>query len=234
MSNKTVVLERRTPMLMTNEMIRKAISSGELRIDNFSDSCLQPASYDMRLGNEAITSTYREKVNPSQKGLFIIPAGDFALVTTYESVELSNKIAGHIGLRSHFSKKGLALLSGPQIDPGFKGVLVIGLSNLSPRDITIPHMERFCTVEFYSLAEAATIPYTGEYQGQKGITPEDLENLVEAQGMTFGQVIKLLGNLSQNVKSLSESISFLKWMMPVAFVILALGIAIIGILVAIK
>jgi len=221
-------------MLMTNGMIRKALEAGELRMNNFADFCMQPASYDMRLGEDAITSTHREKVNPRQKGLLTIPAGDFALVTTHEGIELSTKVAGHIGLRSHYSKKGLAILSGPQIDPGFKGVLVVGLSNLSPRDITIPYKERFCTVEFYALVEEASEPYTGEYQSQTGITPRDLENLVEAQGMTFGQVIKLLGDVSLNVKSLSDSIGFLKWVIPITMAGLAIGIAVVGILVALK
>jgi len=101
------------------------------------------------------------------------------------------------------------------------------LSNLSPRDITIPYKERFCTIEFYKLAEAATVPYTGEYQNQVGISPQDLENLVEAQGMTFGQVIKLLGELSLNVKSLSDSVNIMKWMVPVAFTIIAILIAVL-------
>jgi len=212
-------------MLMTNDMIRSAMQGGELRIHSFADSCLQPASYDARLGEEAITSSYREKINPGNKGLFIIPAGDFALVTTHERFEVSANVAGHIGLRSHYSKKGLAILSGPQIDPGFSGVLVVGLSNLSPRDITIPYKERFCTIEFYKLAEPASVLYHGEYQSQTGITPQDLENLVEAQGMTFGQVIKLLGDLSLNVKSLSESVTFLKWIIPIAFALIAIMIA---------
>jgi len=219
-------------MLMTDAMIRGALETEELKIHNFDSKCLQPASYDMRLGEEAITSSHREKLNPAQKGLLIIPAGDFALVTTHERVELSAKVAGHIGLRSHYSKRGLIVLSGPQIDPGFKGVLVLGLSNLSPRDVTIPYKERFCTVEFHALSEAASEPYRGEYQDQAGITAQDLENLVEAQGMTFGQVIQLLGELSLNVKSLSESVSFLKWAFPSAMAVLAIGIAVVGVLVA--
>ncbi len=209
-------------MLMTDEMIRSAMQKGDFQILNFADSALSPASYDARLGEEAITSTHREKINPANKGLLTIPAGDFALVTTHENFKLSTSIAGHIGLRSHYSKKGLTILSGPQIDPGFNGVLVVGLSNLSPRDITIPYKERFCTLEFYKLVEPAKMPYKGEYQDQMGISPQDLENLVEAQGMTFGQVIKLLGELSLNVKSLSDSIIFLKWFIPIALAVIAL------------
>lgn len=213
-------------MLMTNEMIRSAMQGGELQIHDFAESSLYPASYDARLGEEAITSSHREKINPSSKGLFTIPAGDFALVTTHERFKLSASAAGHIGLRSHYSKKGLSILSGPQIDPGFEGVLVVGLSNLSPRDITIPYKERFCTLEFYKLVEPASELYHGEYQSQTGISPQDLENMVEAQGMTFGQVIKLLGDLSLSVKSLSESVTFLKWMIPIAFALIAILIAV--------
>lgn len=218
---------RGSPMLMTDEMVRSAMHGGELQIHNFNESCLYPASYDARLGEEAITSTYRERINPADKGLLTIPAGDFALVTTHERFELTPNVAGHIGLRSHYSKKGLTILSGPQIDPGFNGVLVVGLSNLSPRDITIPYKERFCTLEFYKLAEPAKVPYHGEYQNQAGISPQDLENLVEAQGMTFGQVIKLLGELSLNVKSLSDSVTFLKWLIPIAFAVIAILIAVL-------
>lgn len=218
---------RGSPMLMTSDMIRSTMQGGELGISNFADSCLQPASYDTRLGEEAITSSTREKINPKNKGLLTIPAGDFALVTTHERFEVSANVAGHIGLRSHYSKKGLVLLSGPQIDPGFSGVLVVGLSNLSPRDLTIPYKERFCTIEFYKLAEPASELYHGEYQSQTGIMPQDLENLVEAPGMTFGQVIKLLGELSRNVKSLSESITFLKWAIPIAFAVIAILIVFI-------
>ncbi|MFC1990416.1 dCTP deaminase [Chloroflexota bacterium] len=217
---------------MTNGMINRAISEGEITIENYNKECLQPASYDMRLGEEAITSSGRKKINPSDHGLLIIPAGDFVLVTTHEKVIFSNKVAAHIGLRSHYSKKGLALLSGPQVDPGFKGVLVIGLSNLSPRDITIAYKEKLLTAEFYALTEPASHPYAGEYQDQNGISSQDLENLVEAQGMTFGQVIRLLGELSLNVKSLSESITFLKWMIPAMLAILAIGLTVIGIIVA--
>lgn len=218
-------------MLMTDGAIRNSLQTGELKIENFDERYLQPASYDMRLGEEAITSGRREKVNPADKGLLTIPPGDFALVTTHEKVSMSPKIAGHIGLRSLYSKKGLVILSGPQIDPGFRGVLVIGLSNLSPRDIIIPYKDAFCTVEFFALEEPAIKAYRGEYQDQGGISPSDIRNLIEAQGMTFGQVITALQGLSQDVKSLTDSVKTLRWLFPV---ILGFGITVIAIIVALK
>ena len=214
--------------LMHADDIRAAMAEEILTIDDYSDACLEPASYNLRLGDEAITSSHREKENPSRRGLFTIPAGDFALVKTLERVRLSPRAAGHIGLRSHYAKRGLDMLAGPQIDPGFDGHLVVGLTNLSPRDIIIPYREQFCTVEFYRFAEDVSHPYEGEYQGQAGISGRDLEALVEFQGMTFGEVIRELGSLSANVNDLSRSVKFLTWVVPAIFTI---GIAVIAVLV---
>ncbi len=218
-------------MLMSDAMIRKAIEEELLTISDFSEDCLQPASYNFRLGDEAIASSRREKEYPSKRGLFTIPAGDFALVKTYEQVALSTHVAGNIGLRSHYAKKGLDMLAGPQIDPGFKGYLVVGLTNLSPRDITMPYKEEFCTVQFFQFAEPVSKPYDGEYQGQMGITGRDLELLVDSQGMTFGEVIKSLGSLSSSVRDLSRWVKLQAWAIPAIIII---GIAVIGIIVAIK
>jgi dCTP deaminase len=224
-------------MLLTDGQIREAMAQQSLQIDNFSEDCLQAASYDMCLGEEAITSSSREKINPADKGLLTIAAGDFALVTTHERVRLSPRTAGHIGLRSHYARKGLILLSGPQIDPGFQGVLVVGINNVSPSDLVIPYKERFCTVEFYQLNEDAKRPYEGEYQSQAGISGTDLELLAEAKGMTFGQVISTLNALTMDVKSLADSVNSLRTSITVGIgaigVLLAVGIAVIGTLTAI-
>ena len=88
-------------MLLHADRIQKARDEQLLTIEGFSDEALQPASYNFRLGDEAITSSHREKVDPSRRGLLVIPAGDFALVKTFERVVLSTRVAGHIGLRSH-------------------------------------------------------------------------------------------------------------------------------------
>jgi deoxycytidine triphosphate deaminase len=217
--------------MMHRDQIKEAMTERYLTIEPFGEEALQPASYNCRLGNEAITSSRREKEDPSKKGLLTIPAGDFALVKTYERLKLSPSVAGHIGLRSHYSKKGLDILAGPQIDPGFDGYLVVGLTNLSPRDITIPFKEEFCTIEFYKFAEPVSKPYSGEYQGQPEIMAKDLELLVDSQGMTFGEVIKSLGTLSSNVGDLSRWVKMLAWAIPA---IMTVGIAIIGVIVLLK
>ena len=218
-------------MLMHSDHIQAARDEKLITIDGFSEEALQPASYNFRLGDEAITSSLREKIDPSRRGLLIIPAGDFALVKTFERITLSSRVAGHIGLRSHYAKRGLDILAGPQIDPGFDGYLVVGLTNLSPRDITIGYKTEFCTVEFYEFSDPVSKPYSGEYQGQMGITGPDLEALVESQGMTFGEVIRSLGALSASVNDLSRWVKIVAWGVPL---VVTIGFVVIGIVVGLK
>jgi len=218
-------------MLLHSDHIQAAMDEKLITIDGFSEEALHPASYNFRLGDEAITSSQREKVDPSRRGLLIIPAGDFALVKTFERITLSPHVAGHIGLRSHFAKRGLDMLAGPQIDPGFDGYLVVGLTNLSPRDIAIGYKTEFCTVEFYRFSDPVAKPYSGEYQGQMGITGPDLEALVESQGMTFGEVIRSLGALSASVNDLSRWVKIVAWTVPL---VVTIGFVVIGIVVGLK
>lgn len=97
---------------MSDKEIQRAITSKELIINKFSQKCLQPASYDMRIGKEAFSSHGKRRIDIKSAESLKIEPGDFILVSTYESVKLSSKIAGRIGLRSFHTRKGLALLAG--------------------------------------------------------------------------------------------------------------------------
>jgi len=192
-------------MLMSDKDIEKTMASKELVIRNFSKKCLQPASYDMRVGDEAFSSHEKVKIDIKSAGSLSIKPGDFILVRTCESVRLSPKIAGRIGLRSFYARKGLALLAGPQIDPGFNGALVVGLHNLDANELKLPYREPFCTVEFYRLFEAVEQPYKGEYQNQKEIRESDC-TAIEERIPAWAPIDDRLKRLEEKVKGLTEKL----------------------------
>ncbi len=218
-------------MLLTDAQVRSAIDLGKLIIEDFDARHLQPASYDIRLGAEAFTSSGRKKVDVRSKGTLLIEAGDFAVLRSYEKIGMPRDMAGHIGLRSYYARKGLILLSGPQIDPGFESRLILGVFNSSPRDLLIPYKEGLGTVEFYQLSQEVERLYAGPYQYQEGIPPMDMEYLIQTKGMSFAEMIKMLGALSADVKDLTRFVNVLKWTIPV---IVAVGIAVIGIIVSLS
>jgi deoxycytidine triphosphate deaminase len=55
-------------MLMTDGEIREAMKSGDLAIDNFSESCLEAASYDMRVGERLLISNEPTEIDLSSRG----------------------------------------------------------------------------------------------------------------------------------------------------------------------
>ena len=134
--------------ILTDGEIKEAIRTGELEIDPFDEEHgLQPARYDMKLGKRAIITKSVsleelkgkiqkeevKEVNVEKEESITIPGGAFALVSTLERIRLAGNYAGHIGMRTYYTRTGRVILSGLQIDPKWAGVLGLGLANLSPR-----------------------------------------------------------------------------------------------------
>ena len=220
---------------MTDIEIREAITSGAVAIAPLDDEQLQPASYDLRLGDRAIVTKsvdvekLRERVESesvpeidvAQARALRIPAGAFALVVTKERVTLSTDYAGHLGLRGYFARKGLLLLAGLQVDPGFDGHLVLGLANLAPRAVDLSYEEPIATLELHRLTHAAAMAYSGMYAGQqvKPVIPRaDADYLRTIETLTVSALTRPLLKLADSVAALSRDVR--RVYLPIALAIL--------------
>ena len=123
------------------------------------------------------------------------------------------------------------MLSGPQIDPTFDGILKVRLVNLAPKPIALAYEAPFLTIQFFRLASPVSREYDGPSQRQHGITGMDIQELVDMEGMTLGQVMKTLTSLARDVAELRGSITRLSWSVPI---IVGIGMTIVGIIVALK
>ncbi len=207
--------------LLTDIELKDALKTEDLEIDPFDEESLQAASYDMRLGNRAlITKTVSieelkgkiqkeevKEINVEKEESLTIPGGAFALVSTLERIKLPNNHAGHIGMRTYYTRKGLSILSGLQIDPGWDGVLVLGLANLSPRSITLDYKDKLCTIEIHKLNRPVEKPYRGKFMAEQRegrIPVSDKDYLRTIETMSVSDLTKALIDLSQNVGSLGN------------------------------
>lgn len=217
--------------MMTDEQIRAAVEAREIILDPFDSARVEPASYDIRVGNRAFASSSKEIVVLSEKGVLIIEPGEFAVLESRERVELDRSTAAQLGLRSEYARQGLLMLSGPQIDPGFKGILVVRVVNLAPKRVALPHEAPFLTVQFFRLSTPSSKAYSGPQQHQTGISAKDIQELTETEGLTLGQVTKTLSALARDVAELKGSVGRLTWLVPL---IVGFGMAVVGVLVAMK
>jgi len=216
-------------MILTDRQIEEAVNSGAITIEPFNTEQLQAATYDLRVGRQGATTSTNKLIDIEKEGYLLLAPGDFAIVTVLEKIALTPQFAGRFGLRSKYARKGLIATTGPQIDPGYEGRLILGLNNLTPRAISIPYKDELVSVEFHKLEEPARHPYDGPYQGKEELRPEDIEMIIEAEGMALSEVITVLNSLNKTVGDLTKDIAILKWVVPL---IVGVGITVIGIIVA--
>ena len=218
-------------MILSDRQIREAINNEEIIINPFYEKQVQAATYDLRVGNQGATTSTKKIIDIKKDGYLLLKPGDFAIITMFEELQLSNSYVGRFGLRSKYARKGLIATTGPQIDPGYKGKIIIGLTNLTPKPVSVPYKDDFVSVEFHKLDEPCENPYNGPYQGKTELGPEDIAMVVETESLSFSEVLTTLSSLSQNVGELASDVRMLKWIMPI---IVTFGIAIIAVIVSLQ
>ncbi len=218
-------------MILSDRQIRETVKKKEILIEPFEERQVQPASYDFRVGEQGITTSTKKLVNIKEAGYLLIQPGDFAIVNVLEEITLSAQYVARFGLRSKYARKGLIATTGPQIDPGYHGRLIVGLTNLAPTPVSLPFKDDFLSIEFHRLEEPSEKPYSGPYQDKLTLGPEEIGAITEGTGMAVSEVITTLRSLSQNVASLAGEVKTLQWVVPL---IVLVGITVIGIIAAIR
>ena len=124
--------------------------------ETFEPSQLNQASYDLRLGEEYfLVGTESPQRLTEGEPYLCLPPGQFALLTTYETVEVPESLIGFISVRTQFKLQGLVNISGFHVDPTFKGTLQFAVQNLSSNDIRLKFKEPTFTIFFAELSDGA-------------------------------------------------------------------------------
>ncbi|WP_297466788.1 dCTP deaminase [Thermococcus sp.] len=148
-------------MMLPDWKIRK-----EILIEPFSEESLQPAGYDLRVGDEAYFNG--KIVNVKELETIAIPPKAYALILTLERIKLPDDVMGDMKLRSSLAREGL-IGSLAWVDPGWDGKLTLGVYNASDKPVELSYGERFVQIAFIRLEGPARNPYRGRYQGSGGI-----------------------------------------------------------------
>lgn len=109
-----------------------------------------------------------------QKEIVIKP-GQYYLVQTIEAINTPSDLMPEVFTRTSLFRAGLLLLNS-KTDPGYKGQLTMGLTNLSPFPVRLQIGARICNIVFYKI-EGSSIGYRGQHQGGR-VSPEAEERQV--------------------------------------------------------
>ncbi len=177
------------PVILADRSIRDLVAEGRLVIEPFDDALVQPASVDVRLGNQfrVMRNSRMTHIDPTvdNDGLmetvevaegepFVLHPGEFALGHTAETFELCDDIVGIVNGKSSLGRLGLQVhATAGFVDPGFAGVIVLELSNVATLPILLRPGMKVAQMVFQRLDQPAERPYghpdlNSKYQGQRG------------------------------------------------------------------
>ncbi|MFB6122666.1 MAG: dCTP deaminase [Haloferacaceae archaeon] len=179
-------------MILSDVDILSRLESGSLVIDPLDDvdQQVQPASVDLRLGEEFLefqrtniscihpnredeVSDYITETVVADGDEFILHPGDFVLGTTKERVEVPADLVANVEGRSSLGRLAVVVhATAGYIDPGYRGQVTLELSNLGTAPVALTPGMRISQLVFTELKSPAERPYGAErgskYQDQRG------------------------------------------------------------------
>lgn len=177
-------------MILSDQDIIKEVKSGKLGLSPFDRKAVQPASYDVKLGNEfrifknahkayldvkEDLTSFMELVKIKKGDPIIIHPREFVLGTTVEVITLPNDLVSHLNGRSSLGRLGLVIhATAGFIDPGFSGHITLEMTNVANIPIALYPGMRIGQFSFMRLSSPAKVPYGksrgSKYSGQRGPT----------------------------------------------------------------
>ena len=167
-------------MILSDKTILEMMNDRLLIIDSIEKEQIQPASVDVRLGDTfsivedsptgVITLGSEIKYKTIQTNTYMLLPGQFVLATTMEYFELPNDLTAFVEGRSSLGRMGLFIQNAGWVDPGFKGEITLELFNANRCAIELQSGRRVGQLVFAKMDTAASNPYDGKYQGQRGAT----------------------------------------------------------------
>lgn len=132
--------------MVSSDQIRAYVDELQL-IHPFDEAQLKPASYDLTLG-PLYQFNGRNRVLTSANPVLEIPPNSIVFVAMGERLMLPHYLIGRFDLQIPLIYKGLLLGTGPQVDPGFRGVLSCPLHNISESSIFVQLGEQIAKIDF--------------------------------------------------------------------------------------
>ncbi|MGE5297693.1 MAG: dCTP deaminase [Acidobacteriaceae bacterium] len=166
-------------MILSDNDIKACLKSGKIKVDPLPDleKSLGPVSLDFRLGHDFLIFTrtahpyvdlkdpesfqhITQEVHKENEDKFIIHPNEFILASTLEVLELPNDLAGRLEGKSSLGRLGLVVHStAGKFDPGWKGNLVLEITNIGVLPIALYPEIRICQMIFEEIT-SKTIGYT--------------------------------------------------------------------------
>jgi dCTP deaminase len=168
-------------MILSDFDLISYIKHGRLIVEPFSEDIVRENGLDLRLGNEVcelketseVLDPYSDNIDLSKfyecfkTDEVVFKPRSIYLASTLEYIKVPPELMAFVELRSTFARMGLSVPP-TIIDGGFEGQITIEI-HTSAFPIKVRRGTRFLHVVFSKVTTPIQKPYSGRYQGQRGV-----------------------------------------------------------------
>ena len=124
-------------------------------IDPYKPDNIMAASYELSVGLRYSVGGTPYTVRPGEK--VTIPRFEVAVIEILETVNMPDFLIGRWNIRTRWAYEGLVWVGGPQVNPGYRGLLMCPLWNLSNKDFQIDCGEAIAVMDFQTTTPVTAI-----------------------------------------------------------------------------
>jgi len=149
--------------LLTDEMICEYDKHHLLGIQPLDRNFLHPTYYYFRLGamvkvwNEQLKKFVPEDISEPGNNVLTLQPHAYVLVVSYERFDCTKRVRAELGQITRLPMKGLELLHGPTVDPGFSGQLQMAITNHLSIQRELGYAEPIGKISFYDVSDTYPI-----------------------------------------------------------------------------
>lgn len=170
-------------MILSDGTIKDNIKSGKIVIEPFNAEQLQPASYDLTLGDTVLifdTVNHTEidvkqpiddmmrTIKPNKDGYFVIHPNEFMLAHVQEITGVDSSHVGRLEGKSSLARLGLVIhTTAGFLDPGNRLRMTLEIVNLGDLPIRLYPGMKIAQIAFEMLDKPCEKPYGSKGLGNK-------------------------------------------------------------------
>lgn len=146
---------------LVDKEIIEAKTVGILGISHFTDRNVQPASYDLSMGNAIVSVDGKRDPTDIREDPINLKPNSTAVIQTLEKLNFPIFFLGRLGNMTKLASRGILVIHGHQVDPGFRGHIYVTLKNLGNNTFSIVYGKPFLSLEVVYLSVHPKEPYRG-------------------------------------------------------------------------
>ena len=199
----------------------------------FDSTKLKSASYEASVGKDCIywdEQGKRRTIDLSKKGSFVLKPNSIAFVTTRERFRLPDYMAVRFNLTITNVHRGLLLGTGPLVDPGFEGYILIPLHNLTTNPYRFVYEKKLIWLEFTKISPNGHWAHNNDSKGfHKGQYVPFPEKKRDKKPEEYLEQPEIRSSIPDAIHKAEKSANRLNWWFATAGVsLIAIFLAVVG------